>query len=59
VRAYVITSLIITGLAILIRMGNLAWSDYPRTVNNSRGEDAFLVLVHFGFLIWAGWLLWS
>jgi hypothetical protein len=56
-NAYLITSIVLGVIAILVRLGCMAWSDYPRTVTYSRGEDAFLLLVSLGFALWAWHLL--
>lgn len=54
-KAFVITSLALSSLGLLVRFLALAWSDYPRVVKYSRGDDVFMTLVTIS---WAGWALW-
>lgn len=54
-KAFVITSLVMSLIGILCRFGALSWSDYPRQVKYTRGEDVFITIVT---LAWAGWACW-
>lgn len=43
-------------IGVAVRAFLLSFSDYPRTVKWSRGEDVLALLAAMGFAIW-GWML--
>lgn len=52
-RAYIITSLILSALAIMICFVRLMNDEYPRIERNSRGDDFACAVLYIGFLFWA------
>lgn len=58
-RTYLLWSFGFNVLGFLLRMGMLAWSDYPRETAHTRGADCFMVLATIACLAWSGVLLWA
>lgn len=51
------TFFITVGLGVVIRGFQLAYSEYPRSLTFTRGEDVFLLFLHGALAIWIAYLL--
>lgn len=46
-------------IGLLLRLGCLAWMDYPRSLRYSRGEDAFYIVFGTVTMLFVWWLAWG
>lgn len=46
-------------IGTLLRLALLASTDYPRSVEWSRGKDAFIVAANIGLAVFLWWLTWG
>lgn len=58
-RTYIFVSFISGVIAVTARGFWLAYADYPRMSESSRGSDVFFLFVTIGFMAWSAWLLWG
>lgn len=56
-KTFVIVFFCTALLGVVINLGRLSSSAYPRIKETSLGEDVATVLVGMGWLMWAGLLL--
>jgi len=45
--------------SVLVKLGALAIMDYPRSIEYSRGEDAFSILLGAVMIAFIWWLAWG
>jgi hypothetical protein len=57
-KLYVMISFWFGVFAFVVRAGLLAWAEYPRRPQYSRGQDVLFFIISAGLTLWAGWLLW-
>lgn len=46
-------------VGVFVRMGFLAFSDYPRSVSVSRIWEVLWVAIGIAWCIWIAWTLWA
>lgn len=55
---YIKVSFALVVLGLFCRLCFLGWSEYPRTVNYTRGEDVVLLVISMALASWGASLLW-
>jgi hypothetical protein len=56
-KSFLVVYVVMQIIALIVRLGLLAFAEYPRTVETNRATDVFTLILTGGFLVWASLLL--
>lgn len=56
-KNFMVVYVVMQTVALLVRLGLLAFADYPRNIETHRATDVFTLIITGGFLVWACLLL--
>lgn len=58
-NAFLIVQLVLSAIAIWVKLGHLGRAEYPREITMTSRDDVANVIINLTLAIWAAWLMWG